>query len=225
MDNSNIKKRLYCVNCGTKLQDSANFCGACGCPVRLDYPFNSNKNCEQIKKSIYVEEKSHVEVNSDAHKPFSLTITEKRYSLRKSYIVHDPSGNVLYTAKSEGLPKMPEIVVYRKDKQVGSIEKELFAKPFWGDPEYTLYWHGKKYASLQRKKTLKRIYEIPEKRWRFEFGVMTSRLFDRNDTLLMTMGRIISSGQNRYSVEYYDIEIEPAAVLFALIDAMTVDLE
>ena len=41
----------------------------------------------------------------------------------------------------------------------------------------------------------------------------------------MSMGKIISSGQNRYSVEYYDMKVEPAAVLFALIDAMNVDLE
>ena len=54
---------------------------------------------------------------------------------------------------------------------------------------------------------------------------MTSKLYDKNDVLLMTMGRVISSTQDRYSVEYYDKEYEPAAVLFALIDAMNVDLE
>ena len=54
---------------------------------------------------------------------------------------------------------------------------------------------------------------------------MTSKLYDRNNSLLITMGRIISSGQDRYSVEYYDVENEPAAILFALIDAMAVDLE
>lgn len=82
-----------------------------------------------------------------------------------------------------------------------------------------------KYASLQRKRTLKRVYEIPEHGWRFEFGVMTSKLYDKNNSLLMTMGRIISSTPDRYSVEYYDVKNEPAAVLFALIDAMNVDLE
>lgn len=120
---------------------------------------------------------------------------------------------------------MPEIVVYKNDKPVGRIEKELFAKPFWGDPEYTLHWRGKKYASLLRKKMLKRVFEIPEHGWRFELGVTTSKLYDKNEVLMMTMGRIISSTQDRYSVEYYDKKYEHTVVLFALIDAMNVDLE
>ena len=54
---------------------------------------------------------------------------------------------------------------------------------------------------------------------------MTSKLYDKNEVLMMTMGRIISSTQDRYSVEYYDKKYEHTAVLFALIDAMNVDLE
>lgn len=225
MTDSTKKKHLFCVNCGAKLQDNANYCGACGCPVKLDFRFDNNITNEHGNKEVIAAENSGR--NSDLIKtgPFTLTISEKRYTIRKNYTIRDNAGNILYTAKSEGLPKMPEIVVYKNDKQIGSVEKELFAKPFWGDPEYTLHWKGKKYASLQRKRTLKRIYEIPEHKWRFEFGIMTSKLYDRNDSLLMTMGRVISSGQDRYSIEYYDIKNEPAAVLFALIDAMNVDLE
>lgn len=225
MDDIDVKKHLFCVNCGTKLVDNANFCGACGCPVKLDLLSKNENSCEVVNETINMQEKSGKESVMKAHEPFILTIAEKRYTIRKNYTIRDSQGDVLYTAKSEGLPKMPEIVVYKKDKQVGKIEKELFAKPFWGDSEYTLYWKGKKYASLHRKKTIKRVYEIPQKGWRFEFGVITSKLYDSNNSLLMTMNRIISSGQDRYSVEYYDIKDEPAAVLFALIDAMTVDLK
>lgn len=221
MIDSDTRKHLFCVNCGAKLQDNANFCGACGCPIRLDLPSDNIKVCEEVSAEANTDNKSVSTVKG----PFNLTIAEKRYTMRKNYTIRGDEGDVLYIAKSEGLPKMPEIVVYKKEKQVGKIEKELFAKPFWGDPEYILYWRGKKYASLQRKRALKRVYEIPEKGWRFEFGVMTSKLYDRNNSLLMTMGRIISSGQDRYSVEYYDVENEPAAILFALIDAMAVDLE
>ena len=177
--------------------------------------------CEEVSG----EGKTDDKPGSRGEGRLSLARGGRRDRIRKSYTIRGDEGDVLYIAKSEGLPKMPEIVVYKKDKQVGKIEKELFAKPFWGDPEYILYWRGKKYASLQRKRALKRVYEIPEKGWRFEFGVMTSKLYDRNNSLLMTMGRIISSGQDRYSVEYYDVENEPAAILFALIDAMAVDLE
>lgn len=225
MDDIDAKKHLFCVNCGTKLVDNANFCGACGCPVTLDLLSENENSCEVVNETINMQEKVIRESVMKAHVPFILTIAEKRYTIRKNYIIRDSQGDVLYTAKSEGLPKMPEIVVYKKDKQVGKIEKELFAKPFWGDSEYTLQWKGKIYASLQRKRTLKRVYEIPEHGWRFEFGVMTSKLYDKNNSLLMTMGRIISSTQDRYSVEYYDVKNEPAAVLFALIDAMNVDLE
>lgn len=54
---------------------------------------------------------------------------------------------------------------------------------------------------------------------------MTLKIHDSNDSLQMTMGRIISSGREHYSAEYYDIETEPAAVLFVLIDAMKIDSE
>lgn len=225
MTDSAEKKHLFCVNCGSRLQDNANYCSVCGCPVKLDWLPDNKRTSETVGKMVDDEKKHDRKSNPDSTGQFSLTIAEKRYTIRKSYTIRDNTGNILYVAKSEGLPKMPEIVVYKNDNQIGSIEKELFAKPFWGDPEYTLHWKGKKYASLQRKRTLKRIYEIPEHGWRFEFGVMSSRLYDRNDSLLMTMGRIISSGQDRYSIEYYDIKNEPAAVLFALIDAMNVDLE
>lgn len=57
------------------------------------------------------------------------------------------------------------------------------------------------------------------------FRVMTLKIHDSNDSLQMTMGRIISSGREHYSAEYYDIETEPAAVLFVLIDAMKIDSE
>ena len=226
MVDSDKKRHLFCVNCGARLQDNANFCGACGCPVKLDLlAADGNRSYEKINKEVKTEIEKEKKSEPEISGPFSLRIAEKRYTIRKNYIIRDEAGNVLYAAKSEGLPKMPEIVVYKNDKQVGHIEKELFAKPFWGDPEYTLHWKGKKYASLLRKKTLKRVFEIPEHGWRFEFGVMTSKLYDKNDVLLMTMGRVISSTQDRYSVEYYDKEYEPAAVLFALIDAMNVDLE
>lgn len=225
MTDPNRKRHLFCVNCGARLQDDANFCGACGCPVKLDLIADNKKDEVPPGREVIAEKKNDKKSQPKEVGPFKLTIAEKRYTIRKNYTIRDSKGNILYTAKSEGLPKMPEIVVYKNDKQVGSIEKELFAKPFWGDPEYTLHWKGKTYASLQRKRTLKRVFEIPEHGWRFEFGVMTSKLYDRNDTLLMTMGRIISSSHDRYSVEYYDIKHEPAAVLFALIDAMNVDLE
>lgn len=226
MTNANIKKHMYCVNCGAKLQDNANFCGTCGCPVELDLLSADGKKVDvKINKEFKAEAKNDEKVIGEKSGPFNLRISEKRYTIRKNYIVRDEDGNVLYSAKSEGLPKMPEIVIYRNDKPVGRIEKELFAKPFWGDPEYTLHWKGKKYASLLRKKMLKRVFVIPEHGWRFEFGVMTSKLYDKNEVLMMTMGRIISSTQDRYSVEYYDKKYEHTAVLFALIDAMNVDLE
>lgn len=225
MVSSERKRHLFCVNCGAKLQDNANFCGACGHPVKLDLLSEEKEANEHVGEAVEVKEKTGGKTGSKTSGPFRVTIAEKRFTIRKNYTIRDDNGDVLYTAKSEGLPKMPEIVVYKKDNQMGRIEKELFAKPFWGDPEYTLYWKGKKYASLQRKRTLKRVYEIPEHGWRFEFGVMTSKLYDSNNVLLMTMGRIISSTQDRYSIEYYDSKYEPAAILFALIDAMNVDLE
>ena len=201
----------FCANCGAELYDEANFCSKCGTAVQKANDHNT--------KEMY-----QTAVEKD-HGPFKLRITEKRYSIRKNYIISDEQGNVRYIAKSEGLPKMPEIVVYCEDKPVGRIEREVFSKPIWGDPEYILHWHGKKYASLYRKIKLKRTYEIPEKDWKFDFGVMTSKLYDKNGAVVMEFGMIISSGKDRYSVEYSDKAYEPAAVLFALVGAMNVDLE
>ena len=69
------------------------------------------------------------------------------------------------------------------------------------------------------------IYEVPEKGWKFVVGVMTSKLYDRNDSIIAEIGLVISSSHDRYTVEYSDIEYEPAAVLFALAVAMGHDLE
>lgn len=133
MTNANKKKHMYCVNCGAKLQDNANFCGACGCPVELDLLSADGKKVDvKINKEFKAEAKNDEKVIGEKSGPFNLRISEKRYTIRKNYIVRDEDGNVLYSAKSEGLPKMPEIVVYKNDKPVGRIEKELFAKPFWG---------------------------------------------------------------------------------------------
>lgn len=217
-----VKKQSskFCASCGAALYDGANFCSKCGSAVSTN-PYSTLYQQEAGRKN----KQTSKNIGENGHGPYKLRITEKRYSIRKNYIISDAQGNVRYTAKSEGLPKMPEIVVYRQDKPVGRIEREVFSKPIWGDPEYVLHWNGKKYASLHRQIKLKRSYEIPEKNWKFDFGVMTSKLYNKEGSVVMEFGMIISSGKDRYSVEYYDETYEPAAVLFALVGAMNVDLE
>lgn len=210
----------FCANCGAALYDGANFCSKCGSAVSAN-PDATSCRQEDNRKTKQVSKNTGENTNG----PYKLRITEKRYSIRKNYIISDAQGNVRYIAKSEGLPKMPEIVVYRNDTPVGRIEREVFSKPIWGDPEYVLHWNGKKYASLYRQIKLKRCYEIPEKDWKFDFGVMTSKLYNKEGSVVMEFGMIISSGKDRYSAEYYDEAYEPAAVLFALVGAMNIDLE
>lgn len=216
----NVPPPKFCAYCGVALQDEANFCIQCGLPVNRI----SNDSVAQRSGNGIVNEESK-SFGADEHKSYTLRIKEKKYSLRKNYIISNVNGDILYVAKSEGLPKMPEIVIYKQDEEIGRIERTMFYKPLWGEPEYTLHWNGKKYVSLHRKPTLKRLYDIPEKGWEFHFGVMTSKVVDKTGSVVMDFGMIISSTKDRYSVEYYDEQYEPAAVLFALVDAMSVDLE
>lgn len=218
-------KSLFCTNCGEKLREGARFCSCCGSAVKCRVTSSNSCDSKTMQQCSNKNDSEPQQSDAEAHKKYSFTITEKKYSLRKNYTIHDAQGNILYVAKSEGLPRMPEIVIYKHDEQVGSVEKELFAKPLWGGAQYTLSWHGKEYASLQRKRSLKVIYEVPEKGWKFVVGVMTSKLYDRNDSIIAEIGLVISSSHDRYTVEYSDIKYEPAAVLFALAVAMGHDLE
>lgn len=155
MIDSDTRKHLFCVNCGAKLQDNANFCGACGCPIRLDLPSDNIKVCEEVSAEANTDNKPV----STAKGPFNLTIAEKRYTIRKNYTIRGDEVDVLYIAKSEGLPKMPEIVVYKKDKQVARLRKSFLRSHFGvtrntyctGGERNTLLSNGKGHLSVYMK--------------------------------------------------------------------------
>lgn len=215
---SQTRKYVFCTNCGEKIGVADKFCSACGAPTNNEPAVSSiteNKEVEQDAKED-VSGKSFFE-ESGKHR---LTIAEKTISLRKSYIISDNSGNAIYTAKSEGLPKMPEIGVYKQDKRIGRVAKELFANPVLGNPTYTIHWDDKRVASLLQRFALKLKFEIPENGWKFDIGVTKSTVYDSNGAVAVQIQYVMSTKKPSFIVEYSNKENEAPAILFALVAIM-----
>ena len=210
-----IPSPKFCAYCGVALPEGANFCTKCGLPVSKTQKDSVSRNSET---EIVNEEAKAGSIKE--HKSYKLIIKEKKYTLRKTYTIHNMNGSIRYVAIVEGYSNTQKIVVYRQDESIGRIEPTVHYVPLRGVPEYTLYWNGEKYASLRQKYKYKRIYNIPEQDWEFHFGFLSSKVFDKTGSQVMEYWSIISSTNDRYSVEYYDKEHEPAAVLFTLVDVM-----
>lgn len=210
-----VRQYVFCSNCGKQLNTGAKFCSICGSPINSDIDSNPVENTKQQAEQgtkENVSSKSFFEKSEVCR----LTVTEKTMSLRKNYVISDGSGNVMYTAKSEGLPKMPELVVYKQDKQIGRVTKELFANPVLGNPTYTIHWNNKRIASLLQKYSLKLKFEIPENGWKFDVGVMKSTVYDNSGAVAVQIQYVMSTKKPSFIVEYSNKENEVPAILFAL---------
>ena len=143
---------------------------------------------------------------------FRLTMIEKVVSLRSSYAINDNTGNTIYTAKSEGLPKMPEIGLYNRiGNKIGKVEKGIF-----GNPMFTLEYNGRKIASLHQKYSLKPKFEIAENGWVVEGGLTKTLVYDRNGSSAIQIQYMMSTRKNTVIVEYTNEENEIPAILIAL---------
>ena len=209
------KKCAFCTNCGEKLNSSARFCGVCGTPV-----YNNPMADPETQKSENTQNSSFVELHSTKEGTYRLTIAEKTISLRKRYIISDHAGNVLYTAKKEGLPKIPQVSIYKQDNQVGEISKEIFANPALGNPTYTLYWHDKRIASLIQRYSLKPKFNIPENGWIFDIGMMKSTAYDNKGDIAVEIQYMMSTGKPSFIIEYSNKKNEVYAILLAFVSIM-----
>lgn len=205
----------FCTSCGKKLNADAKFCSKCGSPVNKNSGFLLDEDRKR-EQSIKTKENAISKSFFEKSEVCRVTMTEKTMSLRKSYIISDVSGNVLYTAKSEGLPQLPEFGLYRNDKRVGCACKEMFANPVLGNPTFTLHLDNKRIASLLQKFSLKPKFEITENGWKFDAGLMKSTVYDCNGQPTIQIQYVMSTKKGGFIVEYSNKENEAPAILFAL---------
>lgn len=153
-------------------------------------------------------------------KGFYLTMSEKIVYVRKSYVITDASGNVIYTAKSEGLPKMPEFGLYDNDfNRIGEVEKGI-----WGNPIYTLTCKERTIASLHSRPSLKLKFEIPENGWRVEIGIAKTVVYDRKGAIAIQIKQTLPAKRDTLTIEYLNKDNEVPAVLFALVTMMVIHM-
>lgn len=147
---------------------------------------------------------------------YRLTMLEKTMSLRKSYVINDSAGNAIYTAKSEGLPKMPEMGLYNiNGDKIGKAEKDSFTKSF-SSPIFKLNYKDKRIASVYQKYSFKPKYEISENGWRIEGGITKTTVYDSNDAIAIQIQYVISTNKGTIIIEYTNKENEIPAILIAL---------
>lgn len=143
---------------------------------------------------------------------YRLTMIEKIVSLRRSYTINDSNGNIIYTAKSVGLPKIPELGLYNKyGNKIGKAEKGIL-----GNPMFTLHYNGRQIASLHQKYSFKPKYEIPENGWKVEGGLTKATVYDNNGAIAIQIQYMLSAQKGTIIVEYTNKENEIPAILITL---------
>lgn len=141
-----------------------------------------------------------------------LIMIEKTFSLRKSFTIQDTSGQIVYYAKSEGLPKMPEIGLYDKDSnRIGNVQKSVF-----GSLNYTLSFKNKKIATLVPKHILKAKFEIAENGWTVEGALTRTTVYDDTGDVAARIQYTLASKKDTITIEYSNSSNEIPAVLIAL---------
>ena len=141
-----------------------------------------------------------------------LIMIEKTFSVRKSFTIQDTSGQIVYYAKSEGLPKMPEIGLYDKDSnRIGNVQKSVF-----GSLNYTLSYKNKKIATLIPKHILKSKFEIAENGWTVEGALTRTTVYDDTGDVAARIQYTLASKKDTITIEYSNSSNEIPAVLIAL---------
>ncbi|MBO5953265.1 MAG: zinc ribbon domain-containing protein [Oscillospiraceae bacterium] len=215
---TNTRDYVFCTNCGEKIGINDKFCSLCGAPTNIDL-MPSQQDVTQNDPPLGGDKgasKSFFEESGT----YRLTVAEKRFTLRKNYIISDSNGNEMYTAKSEGLPNIPEIGIYKGEKRVGRVAKEWFANPILGNPTYTIHWNNKCIGSLLQKFSLKLKFEIPENGWKVDIGVMKSTVYDDSGSVAVQIKYLMSTGKPSFIVEYTNKGNESPAILLALVAIM-----
>lgn len=180
----------------------------------IDKQNEANSLREKAKKSFASSTNETISTKSFFEEPstYRLTMIEKVISLRRSYIINDSAGITVYIAKSEGLPKIPEMGLYDiNGNRIGNAEKGLF-----GNPMFTLDYNGKQIASLHQKYSLKPKYEIPENGWKVEGGFTKTVVYDSNGAIAAQIQYMLSTHKSTVIVEYINKENEIPVILIAL---------
>ena len=149
---------------------------------------------------------------SEVHQVYKLTMIEKVIAFRKNYTILDSNGNTVYTAKSDGLPKMPEMGLYNKNgDKIGRAEQGIM-----GNPMYTLHYMNQRIVSLYQKYSLKPKYEISENGWSIEGGVTKTTVYDNEGAIAIQIQYLLSTNRSTIIVEYMNKENEIPAILITL---------
>ena len=173
---------------------------------------NQNNSLSAKSKVAASQYATSAESFFEAPKVHILVMTEKRMSIRRSYVIKDNNGNIVYTARSEGLPKSEMALYDKTDQMVGNVEKEYF-----GNLKYSLKYNGKQIATLhQVKKSLKPRFEIPENGWHLEGGFSQTVVTDSIGGITTQVQYMLTSTNGTVKVEYLNKENEVPALLIAL---------
>ncbi len=109
---------MYCTFCGHQIDDSANFCEACG---------NNLKTSSQYLKKSQIQQES---LRNDyvQYKPTEFTVQQKFLALRPVYRVKDVYENVFMEIKRPWFnPFFPQLYVKTPDgRQIGHIQGNFF---------------------------------------------------------------------------------------------------
>lgn len=141
-----------------------------------------------------------------------LTMIEKTLSMRKSFTIKDSTGYIKYTAKSEGLPKMPQIGLYDKNSnRIGKVERGIF-----GCPNYTITYKNKTIATLVPKITMPPKFEIAENGWKVEGALTKTTVYDKNGDVAIQIRYSLGSAKDTIIIEYTNASNEVPAILIAL---------
>ena len=213
-----VQKFVFCTNCGAKIVDSDKFCSMCGAPtnIKQTQKMHEISNEEKPKET----KKGSGKAYSGETDTCRLTVAEKKFTLRKNYIISDGRGKEIYTAKSEGLPKIPEIGIYKGDVRIGHVSKEWFPNPVLGNPTYTIHRNDECIGSLIQKMSLKAKFEIPENGWTVDVGVTKSTVYDANGAVAIKIKYVPSSGRSGFIVEYNNKKNEIPAILLTMVVVM-----
>lgn len=202
---------MFCIHCGTKLPDEAKFCSSCGQSVM------AAAEKEEFAKTPQKKTTPDRKMASDNAKHV-LTISEKLLTVRKSYIISDGQGNVIYTARNEGLPNVPEIGLFDDGgSKVGYIVKKIFGNPALGNPAYTMHYDGDRIGSVLQRFSLKPKFEIPELGWSVEIGPVNGIAYGANGEIVAQVRYIVSKRRNTFFVEYYGEKNQINAIMLALL--------
>lgn len=197
-----------------KITDTVSFIATVKTLEHMEQKNAADSLAGKSKKSQSVNDKTTVSQESFFEEPKinRLTMIEKTFSMRKSFTIKDATGRIKYTAKSEGLPKMPQIGLYDKNSnRVGNVEKGIF-----GSPDYTITYKNKTIATLVPKITLPPKFEIVENGWKVEGALTKTTVYDKKGDVAIQIQYALGSAKDTIIIEYPNATNEAPAILIAL---------